>query len=430
MSGGFEQQWFSDLPVSWTKKRADFLCTPYRITVNPDLFGDDLVAHYSIPQVQETGEPFIEPASDIDSVKLLINVPMLLVSKLNPRKKTICVAEPHPEYPTFASGEFVAIVSKKIDQQYAYYLWCSEKVTARLSATVQSVTRSHQRVKPEDILKLPWKWPPLDTQRWIAKFLNERTALIDALIKKKQELLERLAEKRQALITKAVTKGLKPEVSMKPSNIEWLGEIPAHWKLRRLKFGTTKIGSGITPRGGASVYVDSGVILLRSQNVHFDNLALGDVVFIDDDIDNEMSETRVFFGDVLLNITGASIGRCCVFDQANTRANVNQHVCIIRPANFVADFLAMFLASSVGQLQIDISQNGASREGLNFGDLGNFIVLTPPFSEQAKIAKTIQFQVDAIGEQSLRVLQSISILEEYRSAVIMAAVTGQIAEVV
>lgn len=271
--------------------------------------------------------------------------------------------------------------------------------------------------------------PPIDTQRRIAQFLDEKTARIDVLIEKKQELLEQLAEKRQAFITQAVTKGLKPEASMKPSNIEWLDEIPAHWELRRLKFGTTKIGSGITPRGGASVYVNSGVILLRSQNVHFENLALGDVVFIDDDIDKEMSETRVFFGDVLLNITGASIGRCCVFDQANTRANVNQHVCIIRPANFVADFVAMFLASSVGQLQIDISQNGASREGLNFGDLGNFIVPTPPFAEQADIAKTMRLQVDAIGEQSLRVSQSISILEEYRNAVIMAAVTGQIAEV-
>ena len=139
------------------------------VTIDPEVFGDNLVAHYSIPQVQETGGPLIEPASDIDSSKLLISMPILLVSKLNPRKKTISLAEPHREHATLASKrEFVAINSEEMNRRYAYYLWCSEKVTNRLSAIVQSVTRSHQRVNPADILKLPWKWPPLDAQRRIA----------------------------------------------------------------------------------------------------------------------------------------------------------------------------------------------------------------------------------------------------------------------
>ena len=116
--------------------------------------------------------------------------------------------------------------------------------------------------------------PPLDTQRQIARFLDEKTARIDGLIEKKRALLDRLAEKRQALITRAVTKGLNPDAPMKPSGIDWIGNIPAHWELKRLKFGTARIGSGVTPRGGASVYVESGVMLLRSQNVHFEGLAL------------------------------------------------------------------------------------------------------------------------------------------------------------
>ena len=245
MSDEFEQSWLSDLPATWTEKRADFLCSRYRVTVNPDGFGDDLVAHYSIPQVQETGGPLIEPASDIDSSKLLVDTPTLLVSKLNPRKKTICIAEPHSEYSTLASGEFVAINSEEMDRHYAYYLWCSEKVTDRLSAIVQSVTRSHQRVNPSDILKLPWKWPPLGTQRQIARFLDEKTARIDGLIEKKHALLDRLAEKRQALITRAVTKGLNANAPLKPSGIDWLGDIPGHWEVRRIKeLGKLIGGSG------------------------------------------------------------------------------------------------------------------------------------------------------------------------------------------
>ena len=185
MSKKFEEQWISSLPEGWIEKRADFLCVPYRVTVDPNHFEDALIAHYSIPQVQETGGPVIEPASDIDSSKLLVTSPTLLVSKLNPRKKTICIAEPHPNYPTLASSEFVAIKSDAIHNRYAYYLWKSEKVTERLSAVVQSVTRSHQRAKPSDILKLPWKWPLLETQRRIAAFLDEKTARIDELIEKK-----------------------------------------------------------------------------------------------------------------------------------------------------------------------------------------------------------------------------------------------------
>ena len=257
MSDEFEQQWLSDLPEDWTEKRADFLCRPYRVTVDPDVFGDDLVAHYSIPQVQETGGPVIEPASDIDSSKLFIDSPTLLVSKLNPRKKTICIAEPHPEHPTLASGEFVAINSEEMDRRYAYYLWCSEKVTDRLSAIVQSVTRSHQRVNPADILNLPWKWPPLETQRQIARFLDEKTARIDGLIEKKRELLDRLAEKRQALITRAVTKGLNAQTPKKPSGIDWLGNIPAHWEVLPLKrvlaSSTYGISASLEPSGEIAV---------------------------------------------------------------------------------------------------------------------------------------------------------------------------------
>ena len=326
----------------------------------------------------------------------------------------------------YASGQWGVVANtqpflptEQGDARYLFYL-VNQQDFWEVGGTAQpyvQVPRSMSQAVPA---------PSLDMQRRIARFLDEKTARIDGLIAKKRVLLDRLVEKRQALITRAVTKGLNPNTEMKSSGIDWIGTIPAHWGLKRLKFVTDKIGSGITPRGGASVYVESGIMLLRSQNIYFDGLMLDDIVFIDEETDNEMSETRVFIGDVLLNITGASIGRCCLFDQVNARANVNQHVCIIRPTELVADFVKMFLSSSVGQAQIDLSQNGASREGLNFGDLGDFIVPYPPVSEQEAIARTVRVRVDAIGEQSSHVLQSICTLEEYRSALVTAAVTGQI----
>src|SRR5206468_2339210 len=118
--------------------------------------------------------------------------------------------------------------------------------------------------------------PPVD-QRAIATFLDEQTLRIDALVAKKERLIELLEEQRTALVTSAVTKGLHLKVPMKASGVQWLGKIPAHWEVKRIKHAVSRIGSGKTPSGGADVYVSDGVMLLRSQNVHFGGLRLNDV---------------------------------------------------------------------------------------------------------------------------------------------------------
>ncbi|MFM6135614.1 MAG: restriction endonuclease subunit S, partial [Sphaerospermopsis kisseleviana] len=135
--------------------------------------------------------------------------------------------------------------------------------------------------------------PPLEEQKKIARFLDYKTKQIDDLIAKKETLIEKLDEKRTSLISHAVTKGLDVNVPMKDSGIEWLGDIPKHWEVKRLKFLVTKIGSGKTPKGGSEVYINSGIMLIRSQNVYDDGLRLDDVVYIDDDIDNIQANSRV-----------------------------------------------------------------------------------------------------------------------------------------
>ena len=132
-----------------------------------------------------------------------------------------------------------------------------------------------------------------------------------------------LQEQRQAIINRAVTKGLDTNVEMKDSGIDWLGEIPKKWRIPHLSFLTTKIGSGKTPRGGAEIYQESGVRFIRSQNVYFNSLVTDNLQYISESIDATMPSTRVLKDDVLLNITGASIGRCCVY-RSELRANVNQ----------------------------------------------------------------------------------------------------------
>lgn len=346
----------------------------------------------------------------------------ILFNKLRPYLAKVF----HAQFNGTSSGELLCLrPASHVLPRFLFYVTSSKAFVDAVNA--ETFGSKMPRADWEIVGHQPLPLPPLDVQRRIVALLDKKTAQIDGLIARKTELLARLAEKRQAIITQAVTKGLNPDAPMKYSGIDWLGQIPAHWELRRLKFNTSKIGSGVTPRGGASVYVDEGVMFLRSQNIHFDGLQLDDVAFIEPEVDDEMAYTRVYERDVLLNITGASIGRCCVYDRPHLSANVNQHVCIVRPtADLSSGFLAMYLASPMGQIQIDLSQNGASREGLNFDDLSNFIVTVPKVQEQAQIASFLDHTVQTLKLQIAKINESITSLLEYRSALITAAVTGQI----
>ena len=194
----------------------------------------------------------------------------------------------------------------------------------------------------------------------------------------------------------------KPYGEYKDSGVEWMGEIPAHWEVKRIKHVATKIGSGKTPSGGAEVYLNEGIMLVRSQNVHFGGLRLDDVAFVDEATDREMANTRVLENDVLLNITGASLGRCCLARLAGRRANVNQHVCIIRPrqTQFDPSALSSALTSNALQAQIFNNENGISRDALNFVQIGNFAVCKPTLQEQQAITAFLDRETETVDRDA------------------------------
>lgn len=421
----------SSFNAPWPKRRLKF-CATYNDEVLPENTDDFASIEYIeisdvslVDGIQNTS--LIEFHEAPSRARRKVRSGDVLISTVRTYLKAIASVEKAPDNLIASTGFCVIRPSQNLYPSFAGWVVKSGEFVGEVVS--RSVGVSYPAINASQLVDIEIPLPPLPTQQRIAAFLDEKTARIDALIAKKQALLERLAEKRQALITQAVTKGLNPAAPMKDSGIEWLGQIPKHWEVKRLKFGTSKIGSGVTPRGGASVYVNEGVALLRSQNIHFNGLELDDVVFIDEETDSEMNQTKVQYLDVLLNITGASIGRCCIFDRKEISANVNQHVCIVRMnEHHIPQYITLLLCSAVGQLQIDLSQNGASREGLNFGDLGNFNFPSPPLLEQKEIAlQTIQ-ALNEIQNQKDKIIHSILILSEYRATLITAAVTGQIPE--
>ncbi|ACK67884.1 restriction modification system DNA specificity domain protein [Rippkaea orientalis PCC 8801] len=217
----------------------------------------------------------------------------------------------------------------------------------------------------------------------------------------------------------------KPYPHYKPSGVDFLGDIPDGWEVKRLKWIVSKIGSGKTPKGGAEIYSDSGIIFLRSQNIHFDGLRLDDVVYINKDIDKAMSSSRVKPLDILLNITGASLGRCMIIPKDFPSSNVNQHVCILRPivTRINPYFLNRVMSSNAIQNQIFSSEVGVSREGLTFAQAGNLISVFPSLPEQEKIAQFLDEETAKIDKLITHKQRLIELLKEKRTALISHAVT-------
>jgi type I restriction enzyme S subunit len=196
------------------------------------------------------------------------------------------------------------------------------------------------------------------------------------------------------------------------------------WPVDRIKDHALKIGSGITPSGGAASYLDAGIPLLRSQNVHFDGLRLDDVAYIAQETHEEMSGTKLHARDVLLNITGASIGRCSFVPDGFGEGNVNQHVCIIRPtAKLNYKFLTYCLSAPWGQDQIFSSFTGASRQGLGQRDLGEIQVPIPPPPEQQRIAAYLDASCAAIDAAVAAKRCQLETLDALRKSTVKRAVT-------
>lgn len=269
--------------------------------------------------------------------------------------------------------------------------------------------------------------PPLSEQQAIADYLDETCSKIDEIIAEAKASIDEYENLRQSIICEILTKGLDNNVEMKDSSVEWIGKVPSHWMIGKVKYGTTKVGSGKTPKGGAEVYTTSGVMFLRSQNIYNDGLRLDNPYYISEEIDEEMKNTRVQKNDVLLNITGGSIGRCCIFDGSIPNANVNQHVCIIRvdPVVFLPEYMHLFWISPIGQISIKLYQTGGNREGMSAEAIKNTPIPIISIAEQRRIVDFIKPKIEYFNVLIAEKESLINDLEAYKKSLIYEVVTGK-----
>lgn len=200
-------------------------------------------------------------------------------------------------------------------------------------------------------------------------------------------------------------------------------KIQNDWKSLRIKDLITKIGSGVTPKGGSEFYVDRGVTFLRSQNIYDDGLRLKGVSFITEEVNNRMKNSQIKPFDILINITGASIGRTCVVPISVGKANINQHIIYLRVKKRKVDFLSYYLKSPFIKGYIMSVQAGSSKEALNMGQTLNIPVTIPKPEMQTKIASYLDAKTEAIDKKVVLLEKKISKYQALRKSLINQTIT-------
>jgi type I restriction enzyme S subunit len=205
------------------------------------------------------------------------------------------------------------------------------------------------------------------------------------------------------------------------------GELPEGWANAKMAYFAMKVGSGATPRGGSESYKESGVPLIRSQNVHFDGFRDEGLAFLDDVQAASLKEVTVEAGDVLLNITGASIGRVTQAPEGMRGARVNQHVCIIRPVSLIdSGYLARYLSSPDVQKMVMVEEYGVTRQALTKGQILDFDIPIAPLPEQKRIVATVEAVLARVSAARQRLAKLPGKLKRFRQAVLAAACSGRL----
>lgn len=373
-----------------------------RNMVMPNDYGNEPLFHYSLPAWHEHGDGIIENASDLASGKLLLKGGEVLVSKLNPEKSAVLLADEH-DIPTVCSPEFIALVPKKIDRTFAYYFMLSAPLRHQLNASVESVTNSHKRARVDRFLASTVGLPDLATQRQIADFLDRETARIDLLIEKKQRLVALLREKAKSVnelffINEGAT-----------------GTQPLH-RLYRVVTGKTP-----SRNEEDNFSVEDGLPWATPANLGF----LAPVVTTKEYLTEKGSAGQpvVDAGTVLLNGIGASVGKIGI---AGTRLSFNQQIHALIPKKKVLADRFLFFQLLTLKEQLVLLANSTTLPILNAERLGRLELKIFDLEEQRRHCANMDALLRHGEITAQRINTSIDRLKEYRSALITAAVTGQI----
>ncbi|HKT27975.1 restriction endonuclease subunit S [Dyella sp.] len=365
---------------------------------------------------------------DLARVSCPVTEGTLIVSRMNTPALVGAaglVTQSHPNI--YLPDRLWQVSLKNSSPGFVHYWTLSGEYRAQVEVACSGTSSSMQNLGQDQFKNFQIALPAEEEQQIIATFLDRETAKIDALIVEQEKLLVLLAEKRQATISHAVTRGLNPNASMKDSGISWLGDVPTHWDIKRLKFIAT-VQTGIAKGKDTSGKETITVPYLRVANVQDGHLALDDVATID--IEPEQLERYLLGkGDVLMNEGGDfdKLGRGALWDGQIENCIHQNHVFAVRPHGVSSRWLNQVAGSQYAQFYF----MGRSKQSTNLASISStnimeLPVVMPPADEQEEILQFVEQERAMVDVLMQTADHAIDLLKERRAAVISAAVTGKI----
>lgn len=402
--------WTNDW-LKWNVGLISERATEYEVAELPYVSNEDIAPW--------TGKLLKEPKPEEAVDARLFKMGDVLFNKLRPYLAKVYQAE----FDGLSSGELLCLrPNKTVSPRYLFYYVSSYQLIARVNAATFGTKMP--RADWDIVCHQPLAMPNRDIQQRIADFLDERTTRIDGLIAKKTRLLELLAEQRQALITRAVTKGLDPSAPMKPSGIDWLGDIPADWEVKRLKLLGCLIGGAGFPhehQGDTTQELPFYKVAnlaeagFNAQLASCENTVSRNVALL-------LRACIIERGDIIFAKVGAAL-LLNRFRQASRPCCIDNNMMALRPNSMV---IPKYLLWAMSRIDFSDIANPGAVPSLGTRQIGEIKIAVPPLAEQQGIADCLDKQTAQIDHTVIKVQASIGLLREYRAALITAAVTGKI----
>ena len=426
-------QWMGSIPSHWIETSLKRYC---RVTDG---------SHHS-PKIQSDGMPFVS-VTDVgvnninfeDSKKIthedylrLVQegcrpkVGDVLLTKDGTIGRAAIVAEDFPEFVILSSLGLLT-PKEELSNVFLYYYLISGVNVDQMNSLIHGSALRRMTISKIDSLLITI--PPVDEQQKIANFLDHETAKIDTLIEKQQQLIALLKEKRQAVISHAVTKGLNPDAPMKNSGVEWLGEVPEHWDVSRVKYHCLVKG-----RIGFRGYTvedlvdkeDGALVLGASEMNTVGEVVLDNPQYISWEKYFESPEIMLEEGMILIVQRGSTVGKVASIPAGLGKATINPSLIVLRDLSVSSKFMSYSLMGSLVKSFVEMARSSTAIPMISQEQVGNYWQLVPPKQEQIEIETYIVEKLKGIDCAIDLSERSIGLMQERRTALISAAVTGKI----
>jgi len=425
-----KMEWIGEIPSKWEVKSIKYISGYNLESLGSDTKPDYELDYLEISDVNSGGEinepTHYEFSKSPSRCRRIVKQNDIIISTVRTYLKSIGFIENDVTDLICSTGFCVLSPNDVIKPKLLFYLVRSEWFISNVIS--QSIGVSYPGIQTEKLMSIKVLLPPTNEQSQIVSFLDTKTQKIDELIEKTEQKIELLKEKRTSLINHCVTKGLNPNVEMKDSGVEWIGEIPSHWIRTKMKY-VVHIFGRIGYRGYTTediVNEGEGVITISPSNIREDKFSTENSTYLSWEKYHESPEIQIFTNDIILVKTGSTIGKTSIIPNNVPEMTINPQLVVLKNIRLFPKYLYYQTTCRFIKESFDIEQTGSSTPTISQEKMNEFPILNPSNDEQIQIVEYLDEQTQKIDSTIEKETQRIELLKEYRQSLISEVVTGKV----